>query len=126
VGGVGGVGGAGGEELRQAVTAILSNAQAARRMLTRQPVDLREIDEILADIASADRRAGEVIRRLRAMFKRGESNRQLLDLNEVTRDVLDFARSDLLTRHVQVTTRLASGLPKVRGASGPVEAGVVN
>jgi len=62
-------------ELSQPLTAILSNAQAARRMLTRQPVDLREIDEILADIASADRRAGEVIRRLRAMFKRGESNR---------------------------------------------------
>jgi len=95
-------------------------------MLTRQPVDLREIDEILADIASADRRAGEVIRRLRAMFKRGESNRQLLDLNEVTRDVLDFARSDLLTRHVQVTTRLASELPKVRGDSVQVQQVLLN
>ncbi|HEY7542184.1 MAG TPA: PAS domain S-box protein, partial [Methylomirabilota bacterium] len=49
-------------ELSQPLTAILSNAQAARRMLARQPVDLREIDEILEDIASADRRAGEVIR----------------------------------------------------------------
>src|SRR5262245_66163660 len=88
--------------LSQPLTAILSNAQAARRMLTRQPVDLREIDEILADIASADRRAGEVIRRLRAMFRRGESNRQILDLNEIAHDVLDFARTDLLTRHVQV------------------------
>ena len=113
-------------ELSQPLTAILSNAQAARRMLTRQPVDLREIDEILADIASADRRAGEVIRRLRAMFKRGESNRQLLDLNEVTRDVLDFARSDLLTRHDQVTTRLASELPKVRGDSVQVQQVLLN
>jgi C4-dicarboxylate-specific signal transduction histidine kinase len=93
----------------------LSNAQAARRMLAREPVDLREIDEILEDIASADRRAGEVIRRLRAMFRRGESNRQLLDLNEVSRDVLDFARSDLLTRHVRVLTRLTPDLPKVQG-----------
>src|SRR5262245_19822604 len=106
-------------ELSQPLTAILSNAQAARRMLARQPVDLREI-------ASADRRAGEVIRRLRAMFKRGESNRQLLDLNEITRDVLDFARSDLLTRHVQVTTRLASDLPKVRGDSVQVQQVLLN
>jgi PAS domain S-box-containing protein len=113
-------------ELSQPLTAILSNAQAARRMLARQPVDLREIDEILEDIASADRRAGEVIRRLRAMFKRGESNRQLLDLNEITRDVLDFARSDLLTRHVQVTTRLASDLPKVRGDSVQVQQVLLN
>jgi PAS domain S-box-containing protein len=102
-------------ELSQPLTAILSNAQAARRMLAREPVDLREIDEILEDIASADRRAGEVIRRLRAMFRRGESNRQLLDLNEVSRDVLDFARSDLLTRHVRVLTRLTPDLPKVQG-----------
>ena len=113
-------------ELSQPLTAILSNAQAARRMLARQPVDLREIDEILEDIASADRRAGEVIRRLRAMFKRGESNPQLLDLNEITRDVLDFARSDLLTRHVQVTTRLAADLPKVRGDSVQVQQVLLN
>jgi PAS domain S-box-containing protein len=113
-------------ELSQPLTAILSNAQAARRMLARQPVDLREIDEILEDIASADRRAGEVIRRLRAMFKRGESNRQLLDLNEITRDVLDFARSDLLTRHVHVTTHLAPDLPKVRGDSVQVQQVLLN
>jgi PAS domain S-box-containing protein len=113
-------------ELSQPLTAILSNAQAARRMLARQPVDLREIDEILEDIASADRRAGEVIRRLRAMFKRGESNWQLLDLNEITRDVLDFARSDILTRHVQVTTKLAADLPKVRGDSVQVQQVLLN
>jgi len=113
-------------ELSQPLTAILSNAQAARRMLAREPVDLREIDEILEDIASADRRAGEVIRRLRAMFRRGESNRQLLDLNEVTREVLDFARSDLLTRHVQVTTRLAPDLPKVLGDSVQVQQVLLN
>ena len=95
-------------------------------MLAREPVDLHEIDEILEDIASADRRAGEVIRRLRAMFKRGESNRQLLDLNEITRDVLDFARSDILTRHVQVTTKFAPDLPQVRGDSVQVQQVLLN
>jgi PAS domain S-box-containing protein len=113
-------------ELSQPLTAILSNAQAARRMLARDSVDLREIDEILEDIASADRRAGEVIRRLRAMFRRGESNRQILDLNEVARDVLDFARSDILTRHVQVTTRLTPELPKVRGDSVQIQQVLLN
>jgi C4-dicarboxylate-specific signal transduction histidine kinase len=113
-------------ELSQPLTAILSNAQAARRMLARDPVDLGEIDEILADIASADQRAGEVIRRLRAMFKRGESNRQLLDLNEITREALDFARTDLLTRHVQVTTRLAPDLAKIRGDSVQIQQVLLN
>jgi PAS domain S-box-containing protein len=113
-------------ELSQPLTAILSNAQAARRMLARAPVDLGEIDEILEDIASADRRAGEVIRRLRAMFRREESNRQLLDLNELAREVLDFARSDLLTRHVQVTTRLAAELPKVQADSVQIQQVLLN
>jgi PAS domain S-box-containing protein len=102
-------------ELSQPLTSILSNAQAARRLLAREPVDLDEIREIVEDIVDDDRRAGEVIRRLRAMFKRGESNRQLLDLNELTGEVLGFAHSDLLNRHVQVTTRLSADLPKVRG-----------
>src|SRR5437899_1653762 len=92
-------------ELSQPLTAILSNAQAARRMLARQPVDLREIDEILEDIASADRRAGEVIRRLRAMLKRGETNRQLLDFIEIARDLLDYTSHGILPRHGQATTR---------------------
>jgi PAS domain S-box-containing protein len=102
-------------ELSQPLTSILSNAQAARRLLAREPVDLDEIREIVEDIVDDDRRAGEVIRRLRAMFKRGESNRQLLDLNELAGEVLGFAHSDLLNRHVQVTTRLSADLPKVRG-----------
>ena len=113
-------------ELSQPLTAILSNAQAARRMLAREPVDLREIDEILEDIASADRRAGEVIRRLRAMFRREESNRQLLDLNDIAREVLDLTRSDLLTRHVQVTTRLTPDLPKVQGDSVQIQQVILN
>ena len=113
-------------ELSQPLTAILSNAQAARRMLAREPVDLREIDEILEDIASADRRAGEVIRRLRAMFRREESNRQLLDLNDIVREVLDLTRSDLLTRHVQMTTRLTADLPKVQGDSVQIQQVILN
>jgi PAS domain S-box-containing protein len=102
-------------ELSQPLTSILSNAQAARRLLAREAVDLDEIREIVEDIVDEDRRAGEVIRRLRAMFKRGESNRQLLDLNELAGEVLGLAHSDLLNRHVHITTRLDADLPKVRG-----------
>jgi PAS domain S-box-containing protein len=114
---VGELSGALAHQLSQPLTSILSNAQAARRILAREPVDLDEIRAILEDIVGEDRRAGEVIHRLRAMFKRGESNRQLLDLNELAGEVLGFTHSDLLTRHVQVTTRLAADLPKVRGDS---------
>jgi len=102
-------------ELNQPLTAILSNAQAGQRLLAREPVDLAEIREVLKDIADDDRRAGAVIHRLRAMLKKEELALQPLDLGEVAREVLDLARSDLITRNVLVTTRLSPGLPPVRG-----------
>ncbi|HKU72127.1 MAG TPA: ATP-binding protein, partial [Burkholderiales bacterium] len=102
-------------ELNQPLTAILSNAQAARRFLAKDPVDLVEIREIVEDIVESDKRAGEVIRRLRAMLKKGETQLLPLDINEVLEDVLDFAHGELVTHGVTVNTRLSSGLPAVNG-----------
>ena len=112
---VGELSGALAHELNQPLTAILSNAQAAQRFLARDPVDLAEIRAILGDIVEADKRAGEVIRRLRAMLKKGEVQFAPIDLNELLADVLDLAHGDLVTRHVSVTTRFNSGLPPVQG-----------
>ncbi|HSA81115.1 MAG TPA: ATP-binding protein, partial [Geminicoccaceae bacterium] len=102
-------------ELNQPLTAILSNAQAAQRLLARAPADPVMLGEILEDIVTDDLRAGEVISRLRALLKRGEANFQPLDLNDVIREVLALARSELIERHVTVDTRLAPDLPSVRG-----------
>jgi PAS domain S-box-containing protein len=102
-------------ELNQPLTAILSNAQAGQRLLARESIDLAEVGQILEDIASDDLRAGEVINRLRALLKRGETSLRPLDLNDVTTEVLALARSELIERHVTVDTRLAPALPSVRG-----------
>jgi C4-dicarboxylate-specific signal transduction histidine kinase len=102
-------------ELNQPLTAILSNAQAAQRLLAREPADIVEVREILHDIAEDDRRAGEVIQRLRAMLKKGEAKIVPLDLNELMQEVLRLAHSDLITRNVSVTTQLESRLPPVLG-----------
>jgi C4-dicarboxylate-specific signal transduction histidine kinase len=102
-------------ELNQPLTAILSNAQAAQRLLARAPADLATVGEILDDIVTDDLRAGEVITRLRALLKKDEGRFQPLDVNDVTTEVLALARSELIERHVTVDTRLAPGLPSVRG-----------
>jgi PAS domain S-box-containing protein len=102
-------------ELNQPLTAILSNAQAARRFLAKDPVDLVEIREIVEDIIESDKRAGEVIRRLRAMLKKGETQLLPVDINDILEDVLDFAHGELVTHGVTVSTRLSSGLPQVNG-----------
>lgn len=98
-------------ELNQPLTAILSNAQAAQRFLARPDFDREEIVEILADIVTADQQAGEVIRSLRALFKRGEINRQPLDVNAAAQNVLKLVRSDLMSHHVVVETKLAEEQP---------------
>jgi PAS domain S-box-containing protein len=102
-------------ELNQPLTAILSNAQAAQRLLAKTPIDLDEVRNILSDIGSDDKRAGDVIKRLRALMKKGETKLQALDLNDLATEVLELAHSELVERNVGVATRLAPGLPDVRG-----------
>jgi C4-dicarboxylate-specific signal transduction histidine kinase len=100
-------------ELNQPLTAILSNAQAAKRFLARGMGNVDELREILTDIVEDDKRAGEVIRRLRALHRKDAVRHQPLDVNEVVSDVMRLMRSDLLNRRVNAILRLAPELPQV-------------
>jgi PAS domain S-box-containing protein len=100
-------------ELSQPLTSILTNAQAALQFLARGPADVAELKEILHDIVSEDRRAGEFIRRLRSLLRRGETPRQPLDVNELSSDVLRLVNSELIAHGVTVTTHMAACLPTV-------------
>ena len=102
-------------ELNLPLTAILSNAQAAQRILANGDADLGEVLEILNDIVSEDKRAGEVIRRLRLLLKKGEVQQHSLRINKVVRDVLKLIRSDLINQKVTVDIELARNLPTVTG-----------
>lgn len=102
-------------ELTQPLTAILSNAQAAVRLLGSPHADIADVHECLTAVIESDKRAGEVIRRLRRMLKNEDIDLQPLSLNEVVLDTLRLARSDLRHREVRVETELADGLPMVGG-----------
>jgi C4-dicarboxylate-specific signal transduction histidine kinase len=75
--------------------------------------DLNEIKEILRDIVHDDVRAAQVIDRLRALLERGDTLRRPFDLDASIRDVLELAKSELITRHVRVTTSLDTEVPMV-------------
>jgi two-component system sensor kinase FixL len=102
-------------ELNQPLTAILSNAQAALRFMAGNEPKLDEVREILNDIVSDDRRAGEIIQGLRLLLKKGERKKDQLDINEVINSVLRLIRSDLLNSNIVLTTRLAADLPTIIG-----------
>ncbi len=102
-------------ELNQPLTAILSNAQAAERLLAGGLTDVTELREILKDIVTDDIRAGEVISRLRALLKRGARKLEPLRVDEVVGEALALAHSQLLERHVTVIEDHDQDLPPVLG-----------
>ncbi len=102
-------------ELNQPLTAILSNAQAAQRLLGGAEPDLEEFREILADIVADDDRAGEIIQRLRTLLRKGELEFRDIDVNQLVREVAGLIRSDTIIKNISVTLDLASDLPRVRG-----------
>ena len=78
-------------------------------------VDLAELREICDDIVADDNRAAEVIRRLGALYRRGDMKTEPFDLNELIRETLDLLRAELLIRHVTPRTDLAPALPAIDG-----------
>jgi len=113
-------------ELNQPLTAILANAQAAERLLAADVVNLEEIREILKDIVDDDKRAGDVIRRLRGLLKKGDLEFVSLDLNQIASEVAWLVRNDALTRNVSMSLELARGLPRVRGDRVQLQQVVLN
>jgi signal transduction histidine kinase len=113
-------------ELNQPLTAILSNAQAARHFLGDKAGDREMLAEILEDIITADQRAGHVIERLRAMFKGGETQFEPLDLNTLVREVAALTHGDLTTRRIEMKLHLGATLPAIKGDRIQLEQVILN
>jgi two-component system sensor kinase FixL len=113
-------------ELNQPLTAILSNAQAAQRLLQADPTNLVEVSAILKDIVEDDQRAAAVIHRLRGLLQKGELELAMLDLNELVGEVARLVSSDLIARGVVLRLELAAGLAPVRGDRVQLQQVVLN
>ena len=113
-------------ELSQPLAIIMSNAEAAQRLLARTAPDIDEVQAILADIVAADERAGDVIRRLRSLLKRGIANTQPIALNAFVSDLLRFMRADLIRRGVTVDVSLDPTEPQVSADRVPLEQVLIN
>ena len=113
-------------ELNQPLTGILANAQAALRFMDGKSPDLTEIREILKDIVNDDKRAGDVIRRLRGLLRKEEVRFRLLDLNVLIRDVARLLTSDAIIRNVSIKLELAPDPAIVSGDSVQLQQVVLN
>jgi two-component system, LuxR family, sensor kinase FixL len=102
-------------ELRQPLTAILSNAQAAQFLLARDDFDVQQVREILGEIVADDKRAGAVIDRLHLLIKKAEPQPRQLDANQLIRDVLQLMNHELTGRSVQIVTDLTADALWIQG-----------
>jgi len=102
-------------QINQPLSAILSNAQAAARYLSNKQPNLDEVSETLSDIIEDNRRASDIIRRLRTLFQRGSVDFNSVDLNQVVREAAGFAKDSEKLNRVSIVTDLEEGLPPVEG-----------
>ena len=100
-------------EMNQPLGIILVNTQAAQRILATEAPDLDEVREILKDIQSENLRASEVIKRMRALLKRGEARLEHVDINELIGGVIQLVRKLLQERQISFTHEAGVDLPLV-------------
>jgi len=102
-------------ELNQPLAAILSNAQAARRVLAGSEPNLDEARAALDDIVDDNRRATVVIQRARDLLAKRPLVLEPLDLNRIIRDTAAMLRGTALNRRTTIDLELDAALPTVLG-----------
>jgi PAS domain S-box-containing protein len=113
-------------EMQQPLTGVLSNAQAAEMLLNNPKPDMDEIQVIIKDIIADVKRAGEVMRQLRAFLRKQETNVQILNFNCLIEEVLRVLNSDIVIHKVKVVRNLADDLPQIMGDSVQLKQVLIN
>jgi C4-dicarboxylate-specific signal transduction histidine kinase len=102
-------------EVNQPLAAIVANANAGFRWLANPTPNLEEARNAISRIVRDGNRASDVIRRIRALVKKGDTEKTLLDINEVIQEVVSLTHSEIQKSGVVLKMNLAGGLPRIYG-----------
>lgn len=102
-------------EVNQPLAAVVANGHACVRWLSATPPNFDKALEAAARIVKDGKDAGEVVRRVRSLFKRAAAERAPLDIGDVIRDVLRLLEADAARRSVDVAVTLETEVPPVLG-----------
>ena len=102
-------------EINQPLAAVSTNASASLHWLAVQPPNLSEAREAMGNAMREANRASSVIQRIRTLLTKASPELRPLDVNEVIREVLALARTELITGGVAVHTELVGDVPSVLG-----------
>jgi len=102
-------------EVNQPIAAAVTNANTCLRWLTRDHPDLEEAREAAMRIVKDGTRAAEIISRIRLLFKKGTPDWELVDINEVIREMIVLLRGEATRYNIAVQTDLAADLCQAMG-----------
>ena len=102
-------------EVNQPITAAVTYALAARRFLSADPPNFREVDDALSLIVKEGNRAGEVVERVRALIKKVPARKDAVAIDDAILEVIALTRTEAANNSVSVRTQFAEGLPRVQG-----------
>ena len=111
-------------EVRQPLSAILANAQAALRWLEKDNV--AEVREGLNGIVTDGHRASDIIKNLRAMFKNDVQEKTFVDINKLILSVLALVQIDLQNQKIELKTQLDDRIPEVLGNQVQLQQVILN
>jgi signal transduction histidine kinase len=102
-------------EVRQPLAGITTLGAAGLRWLNRTPAEVEKAKSCLSAILGAAQRSEDIIASIRGLFKKTPSHRVLLQLNDLSRLVMQLARHDLLSSGITVTGDYQEDLPPIYG-----------
>lgn len=100
-------------EINQPLTAISTLAQACRRLMAGPDGDAETLAAGFERIAEQALRAGQVVKRIREFITKRESSKELVDINDVVRQVLELAEVDAREGNIAINVEFGTGLPQV-------------
>jgi signal transduction histidine kinase len=102
-------------EVNQPITAAVTYALAARRFLSQDSPNFREVDDALSLIVKEGNRAGEVVERVRALVKKVPARKDAIAIDDAILEVIALTRTEAANNSVSVRTQFSEGLPRVQG-----------
>ena len=101
-------------EIKQPIGAAVTNAEACARLLDRDQPDVLEAREAALEMAKDARHAARIIDRVRSLYRKGSSQMDIVDVNEIIGEMVMLLRGESHRYAISLRTDLAEELPKIK------------